>query len=31
MNLYDPDVLCFVVHKTTYHHGVDGDLGTRLI
>ncbi|KAM0909031.1 hypothetical protein ACQ4PT_015089 [Festuca glaucescens] len=31
VNLHDPDVLCFVVHKTTYDKGVDGDLGTRLI
>ena len=31
VSLDDPDILCFMVHKTKYYAGVDGDFGTRLI
>jgi hypothetical protein len=31
MSLDDPDVLCFMVQKSMYEKGVDGDFGIRLI
>jgi hypothetical protein len=31
VNPDDPNIVCFMVRKTCYDKGVDGDLGTRLI